>query len=1158
MTDLSPEQRFAVQERDGPLLLAAGAGTGKTSVMVQRFAATVLEDGVAVDRVLAITFTEKAAEELKQRVRAHLLEAARPDLARAAESAAVSTIHGFCARVLRAQALDAGLDPYATVLDEREAARLRAAAFDAALHDLLAPGGPDGALDVIAAFGPVRTRGMVLAAHAQLRSAGQTEPRLPPAPPVDVAGAATAAGQAATEAAADLTSAASCKSVEAARDALTRVEATMGARPALPDLDALRLPRNGAASVTSPACERYRAALAAWRQAVVDDRAAAALAVLGALLVAFSDRYAALKRAAAGLDFDDLELGLRDLLVSRNDLREHWAGRFDAVMVDEFQDVNPLQAEILSLLGAYHLFAVGDRQQSIYGFRHADVGIFDRAAADLAERGRLAPLQANFRSRRELLDAIDLAFAEAFDEAGFLALEAARKGADARSAEPPVELLLCDQSGWEHLDVVSGPPWRQVEARALAARVRAELDAGRPPGDIVVLLRATGDMALYERALADRDVPTYLVGGRGFWSAREVQDLVAWLSLVANPYDEPRLWEVLASPLVGVMSDGLVLVKAAARAADRDPWSALSDALAGWRGSEADRTKLAAFREGLAAERAAAPRCSLEELLDRAVQRTGYDLALLGAPGGQRRLANVRKLLRLARAHEGAEGPDLRGFLDRVAQLARGEAAGEREGEAPVEGDTVHAVRLMTIHRAKGLEFEVVCVADLGRGRPNGRGPLRVGEDGRVGLRLAVLGGGDSEPALQWSELADAEARAEAAEERRLFYVAATRARERLILSGAADLDDWPDALKGPPIAWLAPAFAGGLETLRAGALATRERDGRPVRVRVTRVTPATLPGAGSPAPPPPPVAATAELPPLEPVPPPASASAAAARLSYSALEDYGRCAYRYHLQRVLGLPDEPPPPGVPAAPGLPGTVRGTIVHTLLENLDFADPRTPTADEVARLAAGAGHRVPPGEANELAALVNGLRDSAIAGRLAAAHDVHREEGFAFLVQGGPAAGLLLTGAIDVLGTEADGAALVVDWKSDRVAGEDLDAIVGRSYATQRLVYALAAMRAGWSRVHVVHCFLERPQDTVTATFEQAEIGRLEDDVGALAAPLLAGEFRPTPTPHRDLCATCPGRPALCSYDETMTLRAPPDPRSPEVRVTRSAVQQRLF
>ena len=1147
---LTPEQCFAVQQRDGPLLLAAGAGSGKTSVMVERFAATVLEDRVPVDRVLAITFTEKAAEELKQRVRGRLLEAGRRDLAREAEAAAVSTIHGFCARLLRAHALDAGLDPYATVLDEREAGRLRVAAFDAALRAVLGPDGHDGAVDVVAAYGPARVRGMILGVHGQLRSAGATAPKLPVAPTVDVARAAAAGRDAAAAAAAELEGASSCKSVDAARETLAEIGEA--ATPA--QLDALRLPANGAAALSSPACERYRAALAAWRQAVVDERAVAAWTVLDDLLRAFAARYAELKRAETDLDFEDLELGVRDLLVRRDDVRARWAGRFDAVMVDEFQDVNPLQAEILDLLGRDRLFAVGDRLQSIYGFRNADVGIFDRAAAQLRERGRHATLQTNFRGRRELLDAIDLAFGEAFGDGGFLPLEAGREDADAPDPDPAVELLLCDHEGWEDSDGGGAPAWRQAEARALADRVRAELDAGRAPGDVVVLLRATGDMTLYERALADRDVPTYLIGGRGFWTAREVQDLVAWLALLANPYDEPRMWEVLASPLVGATSDRLVLIKGAARRAETSAWDALG---------AMDDPGLRGFTDALAAERAGAARRSLEELLDRALERTGYDLALLRAPGGARRLANVRKLLRLARAHEAAEGPDLRGFLDRVDQLARGEAAGDREGEAPVEGDTVHAVRLMTIHRAKGLEFPVVCVADLGRARPNGRSPLQVASDGRIALRLSILGGGSSEPAFDWGELAEADARADAEEERRLFYVAVTRARERLILSGAANLDDWPDPLRGPAIAWIAPAFAGGLDALRAGGIAVRERDGRAVRIRCTRVSPATDDdGVKSfPATPDPGVAPkdlTPELPPFAAVPEAPAIAAAGTRLSYTALEAYARCPYRYHLQRVLGLPDEPAPPGVPAAPGLPGTVRGTIVHALLERTDFADPYAPTTDAVAELARAAGHRVLAGEATELAALVGGLRGSAVATRLQAAADLRREAGFAFLVQDGPAAGLLLTGALDVLATEGDGAALVVDWKSDRTEGEDLATVVQRSYATQRVVYALAALRAGAPTVHVLHCFLERPHEPVQATFTPTDIPRLEQEVAGLAAGVLSGAFAPTSEPHRDLCATCPGRPALCSHDESMTLRPPPDLPSPEVRVSRNAVQERLF
>ncbi len=182
-------------------------------------------------------------------------------------------------------------------------------------------------------------------------------------------------------------------------------------------------------------------------------------------------------------------------------------------------------------------------------------------------------------------------------------------------------------------------------------------------------------------------------------------------------------------------------------------------------------------------------------------------------PGGQRRLANVRKLMRLAREHEAAHGPGLRAFLDLVARRVRGGSASEsgdaRESEAPVEGEALDAVRLMTIHRAKGLEFDVVCVADLGRG-PRWRAELmRVGRDGRFGLRLAEPGTGRRESALDYKALGEERVATESREERRLFYVAMTRARERLILSGAAKLDAWP-ALEngggGGPIAWIGPA----------------------------------------------------------------------------------------------------------------------------------------------------------------------------------------------------------------------------------------------------------------------------------------------------------------------------------------------------------------
>ena len=160
-----------------------------------------------------------------------------------------------------------------------------------------------------------------------------------------------------------------------------------------------------------------------------------------------------------------------------------------------------------------------------------------------------------------------------------------------------------------------------------------------------------------------------------------------------------------------------------------------------------DREALAHFVAWFVAERELVPRLGLEELIDRVLQRTGYDLWVLGRAGGRRRLANVRKLMRLAREHESEYGSDLRAFLDAITQRAHGSDA--RESEAPVEGEALDAVRLMTIHRSKGLEFDTVCVADLGRARWSLPDVMRVSGDGRFGLRLAEPGTGRREPALR-------------------------------------------------------------------------------------------------------------------------------------------------------------------------------------------------------------------------------------------------------------------------------------------------------------------------------------------------------------------------------------------------------------------------
>ena len=217
-------------------------------------------------------------------------------------------------------------------------------------------------------------------------------------------------------------------------------------------------------------------------------------------------------------------------------------------------------------------------------------------------------------------------------------------------------------------------------------------------------------------------------------------------------------------------------------------------------------------------------------------------------PGGRRRLANVRKLMRLAREYEREHGPDLRGFLELIAQRAAGRAAGARESEAPVEGEGLDAIRLMTIHRAKGLEFDTVCVADLGRSVRPPYELVRVAGDGRIGLRLARSGQAGRVSAWDYDTIGAQEREAEELEERRLFYVAMTRARERLILSGATRFEGWAEQrwTGGGPVGWIAPAFVPELAARLAEGGGEIALGGARVRLAVS-VPEAASPGAAAP-----------------------------------------------------------------------------------------------------------------------------------------------------------------------------------------------------------------------------------------------------------------------------------------------------------------------
>ena len=1170
------EQRAAIEDRSGSSLLAANAGSGKTAVMVERFVEAVLLDGVPVGSILALTFTEKAAGELRERARKRLNDLGEDEHARAVDAAWIGTIHGFCARVLRSRPLAAGLDPRFTVLEEAAAGRLAAAAYERALEAWVAKLGRP-AVDLAAAYGP-GLRDLVLAAHATLRSRGAA-PRLAiPAERPTPSPAALAEAHAV--AARELEGAGDGIRVSEGRSALAACERALAAAglpapagEALPpaavpspgELDAAKLGA-GAKALATEACEAYRTAWEAYRSGCADHHARKAVILLDALLSRFAAEYAEGKADRAAVDFEDLELGVRDLLSDEAE-RRRWSERFALLMVDEFQDTNRLQLDLLESLERGNLFAVGDEFQSIYRFRHADVQIFRERRAKL-DASRVRGLRANFRSAPELLDVLDAAFAPVFGEA-FQPLVAGRPREAAPAAAddgelrlfdpdppadaPPVELLVTDSKGWDELagevglGALAEQPWRRAEARLVAHRLREEVRAGRRPGDVVVLVRATASLRLFEQALEEQGLPTYVVGGRGYWSQEQVRDGLAYLAALANPRDETAFYGVLASPFCGAGSDALVLLAQAGREGARGPWAALREG-GQWLDDvpAADRERLVRFARFFAGERARAERLPPETLLERAITATGYDLAILARAGGERRLANLRKLMRLAREYEHSEGRDLRGFLDFAVTQDLAEA---REGEAALESDGLDAVRLMTIHRAKGLEFPVVCVADLGRLGAGGRPRLLIGHDGAVGLRLAPLGGGDAVPALAYDRLAAEEDRADAEEERRLLYVAMTRARETLILSGGTDVSRWPEPrFGGAPLDWIVRAIAGEPHELFAHAtdhVLERSWDGRAARVRCALNTAATLgavlprqalrpegvPRPGAPA------TALPKAPKVMPAPP-VRARAAPQRLSYTALQAYARCGYRFYLQRVLGLPEEPPPPPLEATgderEGLDPLVRGGLAHALLESIDFARPEPPDAETVAALAERHGVAVTADDVEDLRAIVGAFARSPLCERLAAADAVRREAGFAFSLEPG-GGGSLVNGFVDVIATEPGGGRLIVDYKTDRLEGADPAEVLDRDYSTQRVVYALAALRDGAPRVDVAYCFLERPGEPVVRGYTAADADALLEQVVSLARGVLDERYEVTDRPHRELCATCPGRRALCSYSEERTL-----------------------
>ncbi len=1161
----TPEQDEAIRSRDLDVFLEAGAGTGKTRVLVSRYCDAVDLDGIEPERILAFTFTERAAAEMRRRVRIELARRASlatdPErrarlaaAARAGESTPITTIHGFCRRLLAAHPVAAGLDPRFRVLDAEEAARLAGQAYDAALAERAAT---DDDLVRAAAGFRWRLAGIVRAAHADLRNRGHRRPSLPP---FQISG------------------------------------------------------------LEGPAAEAEGSAA---RQMI--EEAGATYESLRSLIAAYGERYEELCASRSGVDFDDLQLVALELLRNRRAIAQAQQERFDHLLVDEFQDTSPIQVELVRALSGpdTRLFAVGDEFQSIYAFRGADLESFrrerDRIRAVATENpgeAAVMPLSGSFRSDPDIVAAVNAVGASLLDDFRPLRVGRLPEGAPAGPEGPQVELLLTRREGWNEAETRiptarnDAPPSRVAEARFLAERLRELVEGGADPAGMVVLLRAFSNVDVYAEALELNGLDPHVVGGRGYWSAQQVADALRLLTCVANPLDDEPLLGALASPACGASPDALWMLRRIA-GGGRHLWPALDGlfrpepeepapaepaeeldereaerrrSAAEWtaRLPDEDRARLALFHERLGRLREVASQLPLDTLVERTLETFGYDVATLLMEDGRRRTANLRKLVRIAAEYEAHDGRDLRGFLDHAASRA---AFSDRESEAATGSEAHSGVRVMTVHAAKGLEFETVVVADLGRGLCLGGQPPAMRLDfeveeralaadegpppARVGLRLARAGAEpvDTEGYKQLNEDA---ADAEAEESGRLVYVAASRAQRRLLLSGVfaegdVEESDKPrrrrSALGCLLPAWGVEAEDGGSVEIpapepRAGLEASFGTAQVAIRVIGPGAETARRLSADHRAPAPTTALAAGGRPPL--LAPGERGAAAARTLSYAALADYRRCGYRFLTERLLGLGadaraavsgeaspadeadpgmewDEEPRVGETPAPADARAARmgfGRGVHDLLEWSARNDWREPSAElAAATMTAQGSNREAAGRAIEL---VQGWLGSELLEELRADGSGFSPELPFRLALGSRS---ILRGTIDLLvGGEVP---TIVDYKTDSIPAEG-PGHLEEAYELQRSLYAAAVAEAtGAETVRSAYVFLQRPAEPLLATLDAGAIAAGRERIEALVDRIRAADFTVTPTPHAGLCHDCPARPRLCPHPPEMTLRPEP-------------------
>ncbi len=800
--NFSKEQKEAIEFFGRNVYVLAGAGSGKTTILVERFLHAITKKNIEPEKILTITFTEKAANEMKSRLVLACDQRGLSDFRRKLENAYVSTIHSFCARLLKENPIESGIDPYFRILGTGESEVVMERVMDALFEE---EAGSDAWLKILAEFDEKNVRSTFKRFYDMSRALAAPE-RLFECRPLaaEKKGAVKKIVESLREFLLRLEKEPASSTREKLTEASPRLlelfqRKAVGGWEGIHSVLALRKSFDKRSPRFKAAVEELHALLDEWVCLEIQGMAVEMKKEFLRVFWRFKTLYEGEKRDLACYDFQDLLYLAHELLAgsepARQAVRTRYQNLFSCILVDEHQDTSPLEAAIIELLKKEdNVFLVGDVQQSIYGFRGADPDVFKNEVQSGAEggRGKKIILSENYRSREEILRFVNEVSSRLLkDVAVFEPLKAKRIF---KSKKPhSVELLCITKEDSKAATLEKG---RVVEARILARRIQELVDSGfqveekggrtRPLryGDIAILLRKSTASHLYEKELSDLQIPYFTYRGHGFYKQPEVMDIVNFLKVIENPNQDIPLAGVFRSPLVRITDDALFWLARGAKEKDRQ--SPLSAALGqGERMdklSPEDRVKLKAFEELLCYLRENKDRLKLSELIETILDRTDYKSKVLVGSEGRQKLANVEKLVEISRSLEESGIFGIQDFISFLKNMSEQEVT---EPEARIHGEGGNGVTLSTVHGAKGLEFSCVIVADMGSGTKKGSGQYFIAskEEG-FGIRLKDASSGTFFPDFTYQDIQRDRKKKEEAEGDRLLYVAMTRAKEHLILSG--------------------------------------------------------------------------------------------------------------------------------------------------------------------------------------------------------------------------------------------------------------------------------------------------------------------------------------------------------------------------------------